>query len=108
VQSARIARERITIETMIMLYCEAKHQTDRALCADCQELLEYAMHRLRHCKFGEYKPVCAKCPIHCYRKDMRGQVIQVMRFSGPRMIYKHPKLALLHMIDSLKGYFAKK
>ena len=96
----RILREHISIEKMIIIYCRAKHRPGKELCDDCSILLEYAFERLRRCKFGEVKPVCAKCPVHCYRKDMRERVIAVMRYAGPRMVYKHPALALLHMYDS--------
>ncbi len=99
-QGGRIAREKITMEKMILLYCQAKHQTDGALCGDCQRLADYAGQRLSHCLFGAQKPVCAKCPVHCYRPVMRAQIIEVMRFAGPRMLFKHPQLAVLHLLDS--------
>ncbi len=97
----RILREKMSIEKMIGIYCKAKHRSDKMLCNNCQEILEYAVQRLRYCKFGEQKPVCSKCPVQCYRRDMRDKVKAVMRFSGPRMMYKHPILAVLHYIDSI-------
>lgn len=99
----RIARECASIEKMITIYCKAKHKTGNELCDDCNGLLKYALLRLRRCIFGEEKPVCAKCPVHCYRKIMREKIIAVMRYSGPRMIYKHPVLALLHLFDLHKN-----
>jgi len=98
----RLIRERDTIEKMIILYCRAKHLTEAAICSECQELLSYAAERLNYCKFGEHKPVCAKCPIHCYRKDMRVRVVEVMRYAGPRMIWRQPSLALLHILDGFR------
>lgn len=100
-QGRRIAREKVTIEKMILLYCQAKHRTGGGLCGDCQRLAEYARQRLSHCLFGERKPVCAKCTVHCYRPALRAQIIEVMRFAGPRMLFKHPQLAVLHVLDSL-------
>ncbi|WP_371363922.1 hypothetical protein SRRS_48130 [Sporomusa rhizae] len=99
----RILRERTSIEKMIVMYCKAKHGTNTGLCDDCSYLLGYALQRLQHCIFGEAKPVCAKCPIHCYSKVMKDKIIAVMRYAGPRMIYKHPILALLHLSDSFKS-----
>lgn len=96
----RIHREIVSIEKMIAIYCKAKHGIRDGLCDDCRSLREYARQRLQYCTFGEDKPVCAKCPIHCYRKSMRGSIVAVMRYSGPRMIYKHPVLAMLHIVDS--------
>ena len=98
----RILRERQGIEKMIGMYCKAKHGTDTKLCDDCSALLEYARQRLEHCSFGGDKPVCARCRIHCYRKSMRARIIAVMRYAGPRMLYKQPVLALLHLYDTIK------
>jgi hypothetical protein len=30
---------------------------------------------------------------------MRERIRNVMRYSGPRMVYRHPVLALFHMVD---------
>ncbi|OEF98149.1 nitrous oxide-stimulated promoter family protein [Desulfuribacillus alkaliarsenatis] len=98
----RIIRELETIEKMIYIYCKDKHGTGGILCSDCHNLLEYARKRLHMCPHGESKPVCGNCKIHCYKKDKRQQVIDVMRYAGPRMTYKHPILALYHLLDSRK------
>ena len=99
--TSRIERERLTIEAMIRLYCRRRHGTGAAgLCPGCWELLEYASARLRACRFGEGKPACSKCPIHCYKPDMRERVRAVMRWSGPRMLWRHPALAIRHLAAS--------
>jgi len=33
---------------------------------------------------------------------MRKKIRAVMRYSGPRMIYRHPALAIAHLIDRLR------
>lgn len=99
----RIAREKRTITAMIRIHCRAHHGGGRRLCENCKELLHYAHCRLDKCPFGEQKSTCNKCPVHCYRKDRREQVKEVMRFAGPRMLLRHPVLALLHMCDGLRG-----
>jgi hypothetical protein len=66
--------------------------------------MTYAAKRLAVCTFGEEKPVCAKCQVHCYGKAMREKVREVMRYAGPRMIWRHPWLALMHVVD--KRYVA--
>ena len=103
----RIAREKICVEKMIIIYCKAKHRKGKVKCEDCQALLDYACKRLDCCKFGERKPVCLHCPIHCYTLNMRNRIKDVMQFSGPRMIYKHPKLAVLHLLDSFRDSLIK-
>ena len=92
----KIEREKKTIELMIKIYCRKKHKS-KALCLECRELLEYAHKRLTYCKFGEEKSTCSKCPIHCYKKDMKEKVKKVMRFSGPRLIIYNPIELIRHM-----------
>lgn len=93
----RVEKEKIVIELMINIYCKKKHKNKDELCDECQELLEYAHKRLTYCKFGDKKSTCAKCPIHCYKKDMKFKVKQVMRFSGPRLIIYNPIELIRHM-----------
>jgi hypothetical protein len=95
-------REKKTVGVMIALYCRGQHGR-RELCADCGQLLEYALARLDRCRFEEEKPTCARCPVHCYSPGMRGTVKTVMRYSGPRMLFRHPVLACRHMIDGRRA-----
>ncbi len=94
----RIERERKTVEAMIRLFC-AGHHGGRGLCRKCEELLAYAGKRLDKCPYGKDKPTCAHCPVHCYSPGMRDRVREVMRWSGPRMIWRHPVLAAFHLLD---------
>lgn len=95
----RIAREWKTIQAMIRLYCRNLHGGREGLCGGCEELRHYAEKRLEKCPFAEEKPTCVKCPVHCYEASMRERVRQVMRWAGPRMLLRHPLLALLHLRD---------
>jgi hypothetical protein len=99
----RIAREKKTIDKMVHLYCKSKHNTNGSkLCDDCSEFLSYAFMRLDKCPFQEEKSTCGKCLVHCYRPDMREKAKKVMRYSGPRLIYRSPILALHHVFDGRK------
>ncbi len=95
----RIAREWKTVQAMIRIYCRNLHGGEQALCAGCEELRLYAEKRLERCPFAEEKPTCVMCPVHCYEATMRERVRQVMRYAGPRMLLRHPVLALLHLRD---------
>jgi hypothetical protein len=100
---APLAFEKRTIRAMVRLYCRAHHHPAGAdLCAACRELLDYALARLDRCPFGDEKPTCARCSIHCYRADMRARVKRVMRYAGPRMVFRHPILALCHQWQALR------
>lgn len=101
--SPRLGREARTVAAMIRLYCAGRHGVKRGLCAECTELAAYARRRLEYCPFGHGKPTCAKCPVHCYRPDMRAKIRAVMRYAGPRMLFRHPMLALLHLFDGRRS-----
>lgn len=98
---SRMTRECNTIAVMVTLYCRNQHAGD-GLCAECRELLDYAWERLKKCPFQEGKTTCAKCAVHCYKPVMREKIRVVMRYSGPRMLRRHPVLAILHLIDGLR------
>jgi predicted amidophosphoribosyltransferase len=85
---------------MIRVYCRAHHRdVKNGLCDNCAQLLDYATNRLDHCPFGGDKSTCTDCSIHCYKPEMRERVRIVMRYAGPRMIFRHPILAILHFLD---------
>ncbi len=98
--SARRARRELkTVGAMIALYCRDHHGTQRELCADCDELLRYAGQRTEHCPLIADKPTCAHCPVHCYKPAMRERIRTVMRYAGPRMMWRHPILTILHLVE---------
>lgn len=98
---AKRQREKETVCLMIAIYCRKKHGS-KALCPDCAALTQYACQRSDHCPFMETKTFCSNCPVHCYRKDMREKIREVMRFSGPRMLFYHPILAIRHVLETKK------
>ena len=89
-------REKETVSLMIRLYCRKKHHS-KTLCPDCAALDAYA-----RCPFMETKTFCSNCRVHCYRPEMREKIRLVMRFSGPRMLFHHPVMAIRHVIESKK------
>ena len=94
---SKIDKEKRIVAIMIHVYCRHK-EGNRELCPSCRQLLEYAHARLSHCPFGENKTSCRRCPVHCYRPEMRQQIRQVMRYSGPRMLFYAPVHFLKHTI----------
>jgi hypothetical protein len=99
----RLQREKRTIEAMTALYCHDQHASRGGqLCPECQEMQEYALARLARCPFQENKSTCANCRVHCYTPTMRQRVKGMMRYAGPRMLLRHPILAILHLLDGRK------
>jgi hypothetical protein len=99
--SRRMRREYRTMERMVAIHCR-DHHSGPAPCADCREFLAYAHKRLEKCPYGDAKPVCAKCPIHCYKKAPRQYAREMMRYAGPRMALRHPWLSLCHLFDKFR------
>ena len=100
-KNSRIEEEKKVVEQMIRLYCQKK-EGNGVLCPKCHELLDYAHSRLDRCRYGEEKPTCKKCPVHCYRPDMKERVRAVMRWSGPRMMLYHPVAAIKHIYREMR------
>ena len=96
----RLDRERRTVAAMVAMYCRDHHGVEGGLCDECRELEGYAGYRLDKCPYGEGKPTCVACPIHCYGPEQRERVQRVMRYSGPRMMRRHPLLAVFHLFDA--------
>lgn len=91
--------EENTLEKMVAIYCKKHH--GKAICPQCQALLDYAVERDRRCPRKEEKSFCASCPHPCYAPKMREKIREVMKFSGPRMLIYEPKLALAHVRDTI-------
>ncbi len=86
------------IETMIYIYCKKNHNS-KSLCSNCKELVEYCNKRIEHCPLGDAKINCQQCEIHCYSSEQRERIREIMRFSGPRMTYLHPIMAIKHLLS---------
>lgn len=93
-----IKNEKRVVSRMIRLYCQHKLGI-KEMTEEYKELEVYAHKRLDGCKFGNKKPACKRCPIHCYRKDRREQIRKVMRWAGPRMLLYDPIEAIRHLLN---------
>lgn len=101
----------------IRVYCHARHDlAQRApfdpppelrhrypdgvdLCPDCAGLLAHGIQKRRKCPLDP-KPSCKYCRVHCYNKEYRAKIREVMAFSGRRMI-------LRGRLDYLWHYFSQ-
>ena len=93
-----IKSEKRVVSRMIGLYCRHKLKCNE-IPLEYKELEAYAHKRLDGCKFGDKKPACKRCPIHCYRPDMRQKIRDVMRWAGPRMMIYDPIAAIKHLFN---------
>ena len=103
----RREREKLVVSQMIAVYCAGHHnRTERtatafcgeAVCPACEELDRFAVLRTQKCRKMETKTSCKNCEHHCYPPAMEQRIRDVMRYAGPRMLYKHPIAAIRHML----------
>jgi len=57
------------------------------LCPDCRALMEYALKKRRKCPLDP-KPSCKQCHVHCYSREYRARIREIMAFSGKRMVMR--------------------
>lgn len=93
----RIDSEKRVVSRMIRLYCQRRLGLE-SLTEEYRALESYAHRRLDGCKFGDAKPACKRCKIHCYRPDMRDKIRAIMRWAGPCMILYDPIAAIRHLL----------
>lgn len=104
---ARREMEKESMSQMIRIYCHGKHHTHGGgLCPECRAFEKYAWKRTDQCPFMKTKTFCSACKVHCYSGAMRSYVREVMRYAGPRMLTRHPVLAVMHGYVTLRQRLA--
>jgi hypothetical protein len=70
------------------------------VCDECASLLRYAERRRAMCP-KDPKPFCSDCDTHCYKPGMRDTMREVMRYSGPRSVFRGYAIqGIRHLIQS--------
>jgi hypothetical protein len=98
-------RDMKVLITFVTAYCRAKHAGNPTvrvelppelsasyprgleLCADCAGLVPHAVEKRRRCPLDP-KPSCKKCHVHCYSRQYRERIREIMAFSGRRLIMR--------------------
>ena len=97
-------REKAMVSDMIRVYCKGNHvdydKKNKRLCKECQALDDYARMRSEKCPFMETKTFCSNCKVYCYKPEMRQRIKEVMRYSGPRMLFVHPIACIRHLAET--------
>lgn len=91
-------KELKVVTLMIKLY----YKKNMVNSITCDELIEHVTLRQSKCPFKESKTFCSNCKVHCYKEEYRIKIKEVMKYSGPKMIFYHPILAIQHV------YYMKK
>ncbi|MGI6222337.1 MAG: nitrous oxide-stimulated promoter family protein [Prevotella sp.] len=97
---SKLQRDQQTIRLMIDIYCR-HHLGASKVPQEYQELADYACRRLEHCRWGEQKPACKDCPTHCYAPEKRKRIQEIMRWTGPRMLFYSPRAVMRHLCQCM-------
>lgn len=97
----KIQKEKNIVKLMIMKYCKGQKHSSIP-CENCSGLIEYVEKKLDLCPFMETKTYCSNCKIHCYSPNMREHIKEIMRYSGPRMIFSNPIITIDHIYQGTK------
>lgn len=65
----------------------AVHAAGLNLCQDCAGLVAHAVEKRRRCPLDP-KPSCKKCHVHCYSRQYRSRIREIMAFSGRHLIMR--------------------
>lgn len=96
--------EKEIVKKMIEIYCCKKHHTSGEICKSCDELWRYAARSTDRCPFMETKSFCSNCKRPCYSEEMLKRMREVMRYSGPRMLFYYPLEVIRHLLQSRKKF----
>jgi len=114
--SATLAKDLRTLSQFIGVYCDRRHGgavrapvdldglgvaglglRRRPLCDGCSKLLTHSCVKRMRCPY-RHKPSCKRCPSHCYHPTYRGQIREVMRFSGRHLVLSGRLDLLFHLL----------
>ncbi|KZL92740.1 nitrous oxide-stimulated promoter family protein [Clostridium magnum] len=97
-KKSRRVLEKEIFDKITIIYCKGNNHSVIP-CSRCKEIMNYAHLRINSCTFGDDKKFCSKCTVHCFKPDMRENVKKIMRYSGPRIIFYHPIMAMKHLLS---------
>lgn len=92
--------DRRTVEAIGQIYCHDHHgnaeRDSGGLCANCREAIELTIQRTEACPHG-HSGNCEDCKTHCQHGQAQENIKKIMRYSAPRMAYKHPIMTLRYI-----------
>ena len=84
-------------------YCKGNHagraKDAAGMCPECRGAIEQTLARAEACPHG-HEGTCQDCATPCQRGEAQQRIKAIMRYAAPRMMFRHPLMAL--------GYLRKK
>jgi hypothetical protein len=93
-QHSEAAKARVHLKTFDVHSISGRQLS---LCAECRKLLAHAFVKRSTCPFDP-KPMCKKCPDHCYATEYAQRMREVMKFSGRKLVLSGRLDYLLHLL----------
>lgn len=93
-----------TLEAIGRIYCSAHHDGEKdaaGLCPSCREAVDATIARVEACPFG-HEGNCQDCTVHCQRGEAQQRIREIMAYSAPRMLLRHPAMTARYLAKKLK------
>lgn len=95
----------LTLRNLFGIYCRKNHAPEKGvLCSSCQSELKYAVHKTKICTEKDMGKTCSECRVHCFEPEHREKIREIMRFSGPRLMWSHPLLSMRYVFIKLHSH----
>lgn len=104
-EKKRLEQDEKTVMAMAAVFCRGHHHIcaqGEKLCPECAKVIDYSLERTRRCPH-KHSGTCDTCPTQCYRPAMQQKIKEIMAYSGPRMIFRHPLMAIQHVYRKRKN-----
>ena len=93
-------KELKTVRKMIEIYCKGQHRRKSGdLCESCAELMHLCRSKGRAMPTYGRKKHFVPCAKHTVmHRPIGNELKEVMRYSGPRMLWIHPIMTIRHIL----------
>lgn len=102
--TTQVDKDRKTLEAIGFIYCDAHHdgpKDDASLCPSCREAVETTLERTQRCP-NNHDGNCQDCDIKCQRGAAQERIKEIMRYSAPRMLLRHPFMTFAYLRKKLR------
>lgn len=90
----QIRRKRLAEKETVSMMIDIRYKGSE----EGEALKAYACSRIDKCPFMAEKTFCSQCRVQCYGQKEREQIREVMKYSGPRMLFRKPGMVIRHAL----------
>lgn len=100
INAKQSARDLKTLEAIGRIFCNAHHpdadRDEAGLCPACRNTIDATFARTATCP-NHQRSNCEDCAVKCQRGDAQARIKEIMRYSAPRMLFRHPLMTLEYL-----------